>query len=57
MGFPCGSAGKESAYIARDLGLIHGLAEEEAPLQTPRGADPICCVMGHRGAETEAQGW
>ena len=25
MGFPCGSAGKESAYIARDLGSIHGL--------------------------------
>ena len=25
MGFPCGSAGKESAYNAGDLGLIPGL--------------------------------
>ena len=25
LGFPCGSAGKESAYNARDLGLIPGL--------------------------------
>ena len=25
MGFPCGSAGKESAYSVEDLGLIPGL--------------------------------
>jgi len=25
VGFPCGSAGKESASDAGDLGLIHGL--------------------------------
>ena len=25
LGFPCGSAGKESAYNGRDLGLILGL--------------------------------
>ena len=25
MGFPCGSAGKESTYHAADLGLIRGL--------------------------------
>ena len=25
LGFPCGSAGKESAYNAGDLGLIPGL--------------------------------
>ena len=30
MGFPCGSAGKESAYNARDLGSIPGL---EDPLE------------------------
>ena len=25
LGFPCGSAGKESAHIAGDLGLVPGL--------------------------------
>ena len=25
IGFPCGSAGKESAYNVGDLGSIHGL--------------------------------
>ena len=34
MGFPCGSAGKESACNAEDLGLIPGLGEGKGhPLQ------------------------
>ena len=28
MGFPCGSAGKESSYNVRDLGLIPGLESQ-----------------------------
>ena len=33
MGFPCGSAGKESAYIAGDLGWKNPL--DEGRLSTP----------------------
>ena len=38
MGFPCGSAGKESAHFVGDLGLIPGLGrapgvEKGSPLQ------------------------
>ena len=34
LGFPCGSAGKESACNARDLGVIPGLGD---PLEKGKG--------------------
>ena len=50
MGFPCGSAGKESAYIARDLGLIRGLGRSPGegnsyPLQYSGLENSMNCIV------------
>ena len=42
MGFPCGSAGKESAYNAGDLGSILGLGR---PLQYSGLEDSMDCIV------------
>ena len=49
VGFPCGSAGKESACNARDLGLIPGLGrspgeEKGYPLQYSGLENSMGCV-------------
>ena len=49
VGFPCGSAGKESACNARDLGLIPGLGrspgeEKGYPLQYSGLENSMDCV-------------
>ena len=51
MGFPGGSAGKESAYRAGDLGLIPGLGrspgeENSCPVWYSGLENPIDCI-GH----------
>ena len=53
LGFPCGSAGKESAYIAGDLGLIPGLGRfpgegKGYPLQCS-GLENSTDCRGHGG--------
>ena len=50
LGFPCGSAGKESACNAGDLGLIPGLGGTPGegkgyPLQYSGLENPIDCVV------------
>ena len=49
MGFPCGSAGKESAFNAGDLGLILGLGRspgegKDYPLQYSGLENPMDCM-------------
>ena len=62
MGFPCGSAGKESAYIARDLGLIRGLGRSPGkwkgyPLQYSGLENSMDCInsCGHKELDTTEQ--
>ena len=55
MGFPCGSAGKESACIVRDLGLIPGLERSPGkgkgyPFQYSGPENSMGCVV-HRVAK------
>ena len=50
LGFPCGLAGKESAYNAGDLGLIPGLArspgeEKGYPLQYSDMENSMDCIV------------
>ena len=50
MGFPCGSAGKESAYDVRDLGSIPGLGRSPGerngyPLQYSNLENSLLCVV------------
>ena len=50
MGFPCGSAGKESAYNAGDLGLIPGLGRflregKGYPLQYSGLENSMDCIV------------
>ena len=59
MGFPCGSAGKEYACNARDLGLISGLGRspEEGkgyPLQYSGLENSMGCIV-HGVAKTQTQ--
>ena len=49
-GFPCGSAGKESAYKAGDLGLIPGLGRSPGegkiyPLQYSSLENSMDCIV------------
>ena len=41
MGFPCGSAGKESACNVGDLGLIPGLGSPGDPLEKGTVTPPV----------------
>ena len=50
MGFPCGSAGKESTCNSRDLGLIPGLGrspgeEKGNPLQYSGLENSMDCIL------------
>ena len=50
LGFPCGSAGKESACNARDLGLIPGLGRSPGegkgnPLQYSGLENSVDCIV------------
>ena len=50
LGFPCGSAGKESAYNAGDLGLIPGLGRSPGegkgyPLQCSSLENSMDCIF------------
>ena len=50
LGFPCGSAGKESACSVGDLGLIHGLERspgegEDCPLQYSGLENSMDCIV------------
>ena len=50
MGFPCGSAGKESACNAGDLGSISGLGRSHGegkgyPLQYSDLENPMDCIV------------
>ena len=50
MGFPCGSAGKESACNARDLGLVLGLGRSPGegkgyPLQHTGLENSMDCIV------------
>ena len=56
MGFPGGSAGKESACNVGDLGLIPGLGrcpgeEKGYPLQYSGLEDPVDCVYTSVGSQ------
>ena len=53
MGFPGGSAGKESAWNASDLGSIPGLGRSPGegngnPLQYSVLEDSMDCPLGHK---------
>ena len=57
VGFPCGSAGKESAYNAGDLGSILGLGRSPGegkgyPLQYSGLENPMGCIV-----HGVAKGW
>ena len=59
LGFPCGSAGKESAHNARDLGLIPGLGKSPregkgCPLQYSGLENSMDCTV-HRVAKSRTQ--
>ena len=50
LGFPCGSAGKESAYNARDLGSVPGLGRTPGegkgyPLQYSGLENSMDCIV------------
>ena len=61
MGFPCGSAGKESACIAGDLGLIPGLGRSHGegkgyPLQYASLENSMdYSSWGHKESDTTDQ--
>ena len=59
LGFPCGSAGKESACNAEDLGLIPGLrrspGEGEGYSLTYSGLENFMDCIVHGVAKSEAQ--
>ena len=57
MGFPCDSAGKESACIAGDLGLIPGLGRspgegKSCPLQYSGLENSMDCIV-HGAAKSQ----
>ena len=59
MGFPGGSAGKESAFNARDLGLIPGLGRSlgegkgyPLPVFWPGEFHGLYSSPGHKGSDT-----
>ena len=59
LGFPCGSAGKESACNAGDLGLIPGLGRSPGegkgyPLQYSGLENPMDCIV-HGVAKSRTQ--
>ena len=59
MGFPCGSAGKESACNVGDLGLIHGLGRcpvegKGYPLQYSGLENSMDCIV-HGVAKSQTQ--
>ena len=59
VGFPCGSAGKESAYNARDLGSIPGLGRspregKRYPLQYSGLENPMDCIVAKSSNYTVA---
>ena len=59
MGFPCGSAGKESAHSAGDLGSIPGLGRspgegEGCPLQYSGLENSMDCIV-HRVTMSRTQ--
>ena len=59
LGFPCGSAGKESAHNARDLGSIPGLGKSPGdwkgcPLQYSGLENSMDCTV-HRVAKSRTQ--
>ena len=61
LGFPCGSAGKESAYNAGDLGLITGLGRSPGegkgyPLQYS-GLENSPCTVESMGSQRVRQDW
>ena len=59
LGFPCGSAGKESAFNAGDLGLIPGLGKSPGerkgyPLQNSGLENSMDCII-HGFAKIQTQ--
>ena len=59
VGFPCGSAGKESACTAGDLGLIPGLGRSPGegkgypfPVSRPGAFHGLYSSWGHKGSDT-----
>ena len=59
LGFPCGSAGKESAYNAGDLGSIPGLGRSHGegkgyPLQYSGLENSMDCIV-HGAAKSQTQ--
>ena len=57
LGFPCGSAGKESTWNVGDLGSIPGLGRSSGegkvyPLQYSGLENPIDCIV-HRVAKSD----
>ena len=62
LGFPCGSAGKESACNARDLGLIPGLGRFPwrrerlpTPMFWPGEFHGLCSLCGRKELDTTEQ--
>jgi len=61
LGFPCGSAGKESACNARDLGLIPGLGRSPGegkgyPLQYSGLENSMDCII-HKVTKSQKRQW
>ena len=54
MGFPCGSAHKESACNVEDLSLIPGLGGKGYPLQYSGLENPMDCI-GHGVAKSQTR--
>ena len=50
--FPCGSAGKESAYNAGDLGSIPGLGRFPSPVFWPGEFHGLCSPWGLKELDT-----
>ena len=62
LGFPCSSAGKESACNAEDLGSVPGLGRspregKEYPLQYSGLENPMDCIVfgGHKESDMTEQ--
>ena len=53
LGFPCGSASKESAYNTRDLGSIPGLGRSsgEGPVFWPGEFHKLYSPWGHKESD------
>ena len=53
LGFPCGSASKESAYNTRDLGSIPGLGRSsgEGPVFWPGEFHELYSPWGHKESD------